>query len=907
MSAARLHQRAKAKAAKTVAQKRAAKARKAANKTRGNPVVRKGAPKRLAPAPKPDKRQIADYHHNKTRRNPPAVGLAAAETGPEKIKTYRMDSHLPPLLQLSWAERERRRTMSIPTLSLHVHERIEPRAIIRAVRSNGNGQPPLFEAPSENLPPQEAIQFYQHDTQWSNRLIAGDSLLVMNSLLEKEKYGGKVQCVYMDPPYGIKYGSNFQPFVNKREVRDGKAEDLTSEPEVLKAFRDTWQNEIHSYLPYLCDRLFLARKMLAETGSCFVQIGEENVHLVRCLMDDIFGVENFVSVITFRTKTGRLSDSIMANVSDYLIWYAKAKGSMKSRKVYLAKEVEGDAVWSSVQLPNGKRRKMTKAERGDHSLLPGGARVYRLRSLAPVGYNPNATFSVEFEGKIYGPPGPPGRRSWCTNKEGVERLKAAGRIEAVGEHLEYVFYFDDFPHTAISNNWADTRGASDKRFVVQTANEIVQRCLMLTTDAGDLVFDPTCGSGTTAHVAEQWGRRWITCDTSRVALTLARQRLMTATYEYYRLVDEGKGISGGFDHKTVPHVTLKSLARGKPAEEETLADVPKKDSAKARVTGPFTVEAVPAPVVRSPEELIRGPKKNKEADDALPAGAEAARRGETLRHSEWRDELMQSGIRGKGGGKIMFSWVESCAGSPILNLKFETKGANPKRGFVSFGPEHAPLSQWQVERARKEAARRSLDSELLVFAAFEFDPEAARTLDELEWPGVTVLKVKMNADLQTADLKKQSDGEPFWLMGRPDVGLRRLQSGKDRGKWVVKVRGFDYYDPRTGKIESRDADKHIAAWMLDANYDERQVFPSQVFFPMADKIYPPKGGRGGKRADGWTPLALALKAEVDPEKIEAFHGTESLPFELGGRRLVAVKIVDDRGIESLRVLDPERR
>ena len=897
MSAARLHKRAVKKAAKAAAKKRSAALRKkSAVKAVAPQNARKNSSKIPTRISELDKKKIVDYQHDETRRNNPAAGLVGAEIEAAKSKTYRIhDSHIPPMLRLSWAGRDGRRTMSVPTLSLHVHERIEPRAIIRAVQSNGNGQPPLFESPSENLPPQAAIRFYQHDTRWSNRLIAGDSLLVMNSLLEKEKYAGKVQCVYMDPPYGIKYGSNFQAFVDKREVQDGKDEDLTSEPEVLKAFRDTWENDMHSYVAYLRDRLFLARKMLAKTGSCFVQISGENLHLVRCLMDEIFGPENFISVITFRTKTGRLSDSFMDNVSDYLVWYAKDKGMMKSRKVYQAKKVEGDAVWSFVELKNGERRKMTKAEREDHSTLPSGAKVYRLRSLAPVGYNANATFNVEFEGKNYGPPGPAGRKSWRTNKQGMERLKAAGRIAVTKDHLEYIFYHDDFPYTVISNNWADTRGTSDKRYVVQTADEIVQRCILMSTDPGDLVFDPTCGSGTTAYVAEHWGRRWVTCDTSRVALTLARQRLMTARFDYYRIQDDNAGVQSGFVCRTVPHITLKSIANNIPPEKEVLHDQPDADKTRARVTGPFTVEAVPAPIVKSPEELTRAAKKNRESVPALPAGMESARQGETLRHSEWRDELMQSGVCGKGRAKVMFSWVESCADSPILNLKFETKGANPKRGFVSFGPEHGPLSQWQVERVRKEAARRSLDSELLVFAAFEFDPEAARTLDELDWPGVTVLKVKMNADLQTTDLKKKSDGEPFWLMGRPDVELRQLKSGRDHGKWVAEVRGFDYYNPRTGKVDPREAGKHIAAWMLDTNYDERSVFPRQVFFPMA-----------GKSKEGWTPLARALKNEVDLDKIEMFQGTKSLPFELGDKRLVAVKIVDDCGIESLRVLDPDR-
>lgn len=399
----------------------------------------------------------------------------------------------------------------------------------------------------------------------------------------------------------------------------------------------------------------------------------------------------------------------------------------------------------------------------------------------------------------------------------------------------------------------------------------------MTTDPGDLVFDPTCGSGTTAYVAEKWGRRWITSDTSRVAIALAKQRLMTAVFDYYELAYPEEGVSGGFKYKTVPHITLKSIANNEPPAEEILYDQPYIDRKKKRITGPFTVEAVPAPVVKSLEDIER---------EAGIADASIARSGETLRQAEWRAELLKTGIRGKGGQYIEFTRIEPLPGTRWLHADGETKEDEPKRVVVSFGPEYAPLEQRQVELAIEEAQRLVPRPKLIVFAAFQFDPEAAKDIDELKWPGVTLLKVQMNADLLTADLKKKrASNQSFWLIGQPDISIR-----KSKGKYIVEVHGFDYYNPRTGQIESGDTSK-IAMWMLDTDYDGRSLYPKQVFFPMAGE------------KDGWKKLAKNLKAQIDEDLIEQYHGTVSLPFTPGKHRRVAVKIIDDRGIESLKVLE----
>jgi adenine-specific DNA-methyltransferase len=858
------------------------------------------------------KKPIEQYDHKgKTRPNNPPVGLVDAKSDAgEGKKTYAYDPHLDPTLV--WAGKAERTSFAIPTVSLHVHERIDPRSIIEAVRKkNGSDyeQMSLFSSKAENPPLREAIEFYKHAHNWSNRLVAGDSLLVMNSLLEKEGMAGQVQMVYFDPPYGIKYGSNFQPFVNKRDVKDGKDEDLTSEPEMVKAFRDTWELGLHSYLSYLRDRLLLARELLHESGSVFVQISDTNVHHVREILDEIFGEKNFVSLITFAKTTGASSE-LLPMTSDYVLWYARDVEKVKYRQLYHDKVFRGQGAsgYTRVQLPDGTRRFMTAEEYDDPSLLPDGSKIYALDNM--TSQRPPGDFPVKLGEKVFRPK----KGYWKTGEEGMERLITARRLEPSGDYVRYVRFLDDFPVFPLTNVWSDTSVAgftSEKVYVVQTTPKAVQRCLLMSTDPGDLVLDITCGSGTTAFVAEQWGRRWMTCDTSRVALTLAKQRLMTAVFDYFRLAHEAEGVDNGFLYRTVPHITLKSIANNEQAERETLFDQPLVDISKVRVTGPFTVEAVPAPIVKSLAEI-----SGEEIAAPMPADESVSRSGETVRQNEWRAELLRAGIRGKAGQMIYFSRVEPLSGTRWLHADAETKSADksqlvpdemfaPKRVVISFGPEHAPLEQRQVEQALEEVRKLVPRPQLIVFAAFQFDPEAAKDIDELNWPGVTTLKAQMNADLQTEDLKKKrTSNESFWLIGQPDVVLRRSkQKPKDQNDktelWEVEVRGFDYYDMRDGRIISgnakpkegeKDPRDYIALWMLDTDYDGRSLFARQVFFPMAGE------------KEGWSKLAKNLKAEIDDTLIEAYRGTVSLPFAPGKHGRVAVKIVDDRGIESLKIM-----
>jgi adenine-specific DNA-methyltransferase len=991
------------------------------------PPPRKPAAKPTAAAPGDP--QVLSYRHPDRRVNNPEVGLVNEASDPERPKTvWAYDPHLDPVLNfdsarakaekliedalagddpaamraalqelrrlgqpyLQWTGKAERTSFEVDTVSLHVHERIDPMSILSAVsrardarvgkdgkKRAGGIQPGLFEAPFESLPLRDAVDFYRHDKGWSNRLIAGDSLLVMNSLLQKESMAGQVQMIYIDPPYGIKYGSNFQPFTNKRDVKDRADADLTQEPEMIKAFRDTWELGIHSYLTYLRDRLLLARDLLTDSGSVFVQIGDENTHLVRAMLDEVFGRENFVDQIVFQTSSGRVSDGL-DGVYDVILWYARDHKITKFRKLRKPRSAQQlDTAYTYLQLIDGRYRPMTKAEREGNGDLPKGARRFRPGQTQSQSGGDTSRFSLSYQGQVFDPPAIGG---WRTSEQGFERASRASRLMARGTSIAYRLCDDDNPHVQMSNVWTDTvfvSFGSDKAYVVQTNPLVIERCIQMATDPGDLVLDPTCGSGTTAFVAEKWGRRWITCDTSRVAITLAKQRLMTASFDYFELRYPHEGLKGGFIYKTVPHVTLKSIAnnpeidsiherlhpavetalaalnanlrthrpslpitvaegarKGQPltlgvkgaelqewevpfpgdgatlpagwanalrepfeafhiarqrlqaamdasiaanADSETLYDKPEPAKNKLRITGPFSVEAVPFPTVLNLDATAT-PQTGAE----FTADAAVARSGATSRHAQWRDELTKTGIRGKAGQMLRFTALETLAGTTCLHCSGTLDTG--ERAVLSFGPEHGALEQRQVEHAIGEAGELFPRPKMIVFCAFTFDPEAAKDIDAFK--GITALKAQMNTDLLTEDLKKaRASNQSFWLMGQPDVQLRPAKGGL----WQVEVNGFDYFDTSKGELVS-GGKARIAMWSLDTDYDGRSLFPHQVFFPMAGKD------------EGWGKLKKDIRAELDEDKMAAFRGTVSLPFEAGVQRRVAVKIVDDRGIESLKII-----
>lgn len=835
--------------------------------------------KQLAAAEAAKMRDVEAYtHDDKKRTNNPPVGMAQHDKAEEKVKTYQFDPHLDPTLQ--WAGKAEGMSFDVPTSSIHIHESIKPHSIIaRVMKEYSNtlegqleGQQSMFEAetPAERMRRRrESIEFYQHGVNWTNRMIAGDSLVIMNSLLEKEGMAGQVQMVYIDPPYGIKYGSNFQPFVDKRDVKDKKDDDLSQEPEMIKAFRDTWELGIHSYLSYLRDRLLLARELLADSGSVFVQISDENMHLIRNMCDEIFGAENFIAQINFRKKTMPLGAKYIEQMGDYIIFYAKNAEKLKYRHLFKNMDTQGDPHWNVAEFEDGSRRKLTRAEVDNHSLVGLKFDPCRLVNMSPIGYSADRDFEIEWEGKTLHPAS---GKCWKTDPLGIERLKREYRLVTFegGDKLNYLLKLSDYPITAITANWDDTSAPTNMHYVVETSVKPIQRCMLMTTDPGDLVLDITCGSGTTAFVAEQWGRRWITCDTSRVALTLAKQRLMTATFDYYKLAHEEQGVGSGFVYKTVPHITLKSIANNEPPATEILYDQPEIDKGKVRITGPFTVEALPAPVVKPLDDIG-------DTEEDFSA-----------KQTDWRDQLLATGIMGRGGDRLEFSRVEALSGTKFLQAEAETKEETPRRAVICFAGETKPLDSRMVAMAMDEVERLRPAPKLVIFAAFQFDPEAAKDIDEYIYPGVTVLKAQMNTDLMTEDLKKKrSSDQSFWLVGQPDVEL--IRDGRSKRKFKVKVNGFDYYDVKKGTVESGSTSR-IAMWMLDTDYDGMCIEPKQVFFPM-----------GGKK-DGWNKLAKTLRAEIDPDLIEKYAGNESLWFMAEPNTRIAVKIIDDRGIESLKVI-----
>jgi adenine-specific DNA-methyltransferase len=566
----------------------------------------------------------------------------------------------------------------------------------------------------------------------------------------------------------------------------------------------------------------------------------------------------------------------------------------KNRNIFVPKKVGVGSEFVFADVKGGEFRRLTSPEIDEFEQASKRLLIFKRSDLASSGYTPSCTFPITFDGKVFTTSG---GKSWRTTAAGIESLKKQNRLFVLGKKIYYKMYLNDFGYTSLINSWQDTIEFGRRIYAVQTTTTVIQRCILMTTDPGDLILDPTCGSGTTAYVAEQWGRRWITCDTSRVALTLARQRLMTSVFDYYQLARPPEGVGSGFVYKTVPHITLKSIANNEPPKQETLYDQPMTDNKKRRVSGPFTVEAVPAPSVKSIEQTLEGTDQ--------PADNSVARSGETLRQAEWRDELLKTGIRGKGGQYIHFSRLEPMPGcrwlqaegqtKPNTNYKASRKQENadeaPIRVVISFGPEHAPLEPRQVGHAIEEAQTLVPKPKMIVFSAFQFDPEASKDIDETNWPGVTLLKAQMNADLLTDDLKKKrTSNDSFWLIGQPDARLQRMAKSEDKRKYRVAVEGFDYYNTRTGVIESGGSDR-ISVWMLDTDYDGRSLYPRQVFFPMAGE------------KDGWARLAKNLKAEIDEELIEVYRGTVSLPFEPGPNNRIAVKILDDRGIESLKVME----
>ncbi len=780
--------------------------------------------------------------------------------------------------------------------SLYRHEHIAPETLIKnlyKVTETQSSQMDLFSVNElfgnalEKDEIEKVSEYYHHQDGWTNRLIQGDSHLVMASLLEREGMAGQVQTVYFDPPYGIKYGGNWQIKLNNRDVKDGSDEALTGEPEQIKAFRDTWELGIHSYLGYLRDRLLIAKELLTESGSCFVQIGVENVHLVRNLMDEVFGSENFVSVITFK-KSGGMGEQLLDNIADYIIWYGKSIDKLKYRQIYQAKEFSSGAGarYNQVETPDGKIRPITKEEQLKPELLPKGARVFLGGPLTSQTGSASTTFEFEYNGKTY----KPNVGGWKTGIEGMKKLISKQRIFATKSYVNYKLYFDDFPFVPMSNLWIDTMGTAeqDKKYVVQTAQKVIQRCILMSTDPGDLVLDPTCGSGTTAFVAEQWGRRWITIDTSRIALNIAKQRLMTAVFPYYNLYDEqGGDIRQGFKYKTVPHITLKSLANDEPPATETLYDQPEQDKKLLRVSGPFTVETLQNFEPISPEDL----------DDEVRVNEEEGAFEEVI-----KQHLLSAGIKnGRKDEMVIFRSVELLSHSYLHAEGFYMNGVGEKKAYFHIGPKFGTVSKTAVNEAVKECRQRG-DAGWLIILGFSFESDIEGGQQTKSMGTFQVDKVRIHDDLLQEGLKKKpaKSAASFVTIGEPDIEL--IKNGKEV---QVEIKGLDIYDPIKDEVKPRNV-HDIAYWMVDEDYDGSNFVVKQVFFCGGDKseFDKWKNGLDNLAKDNTKKkVEKTLKIEIDDEAFERLYGHISHPIEIKKKeQKIAVRIISQFGEECTKVL-----
>lgn len=857
---------------------------------------------------------VDSIKHKDSRANIPTKelrGFVKDDEDAPKSLLYHRDPSLDPQLVWKGKDEQDSADLEVPVVPIYIQEKIHPQAIIenlRAAAKETEAQPELslfsdFNGIGEDF--SKRIDFYSHEVQahWSNRMILGDSLLVMSSLAEKEGLRGKVQCIYLDPPYGIKFGSNWQVSTRKRDVKDGRTDEVSREPEQVKAFRDTWKLGIHSYLAYLRDRLITARDLLTETGSVFLQIGDENVHLVRSILDEVFGSENFQSLITVR-KTGGLGSSGLKAICDYVIWYSKNSKIRKYRQLYLNKS---DANDESYQPISHLERIIAEGKTGNIS-IPQNATGYITVSLTSSGATPTCIYGYDFQGKTYWPVK---GFSWKPNKESMEGLKRAGRLIAVGSTLRWVYYREDFPASELTNLWDGLGGAADKVYVVQTNTEIVRRCILMTTDPGDLVLDPTCGSGTTAFVAEQWGRRWITCDTSRVALALARTRLMAAKYPWYLLADSQEGqkkeaeitghtspdyktegdIRKGFVYKRVPHITLSSIANNpdikegmtrqeievaimRHAETELLFDQPYEDNKRLRVCGPFTVESL------SPHRVLA-------TDEERPQSETVGQRDSTAAQFETVviENLKKAGVQNtKKGERLKFEELQSYAGTWIhATGSYNGSDDKARRVAVSIGPEHGTVGTSFIKEAAKEAVT-GIGYDLLIVCGYAFDPHVSE--ESKNYGKLTILPVRINADLMMGDdlLKKTGTGNLFMVFGEPDIDLKREKDGQIS----VTIKGVDIYDPTTGAIRSSDTND-IACWFIDTNYNGESFFVRHAYFTGADEPY--------------DKLKRAMRAEIDESAWQTLYSTTSRPFAKPDTGKIAIKVINHYGDEVLKVYE----
>lgn len=876
-------------------------------------------------------KKIESIKHNKDKRaHIPSKEEAGYEEANPKVQQGNKTLELPknPVVhrgqdpELFWLNKygndDREDLLRVDIRSLYRHEHIAPETLIRNLYKVTETQSPqmdlfsvneLFGNALEKDELQKVSEYYHHQDGWTNRLIQGDSLLVMASLLEREGMAGQVQMIYIDPPYGIKYGSNWQVKLNNRDVKDGQDESLAGEPEVIKAFRDTWELGIHSYLSYLRDRLLIAKELLTESGSCFVQISDENVHLVRCLMDEVFGSENFVSMISYVSTSG-FTTSTLSRMGDRILWFAKDKTLVKYRQLYLEKDPPiNDDNYKYLELSKSEYRLLNDDEKVNPKLYDIN-KLFRIGDLTSQGGASKEELFL-FENETFSPPK---NRHWTPGVEKMQNLAKHNRIVKTGKSIAYKRFYMDFPVNQLTDIWTDTGTGGDyKLYVVQTSQKIIQRCLLMTTDPGDLVLDPTCGSGTTAYVAEQFGRRWITIDTSRIAINIAKQRLMTAVFPYYYLYSDvnvtkeekdGKikktirekpdnektgDIRQGFVYEEVPHITLKSLANDEPPETETLYDKPYEDKKRLRVCGPFTVETLqnfePIPL----DELQQEAQTHDEA-----AFAEVV-----------KAHLESAGIKnGRKDEQVVFSRVELLS-HPYLHAEgFYMNGTGEKKAYIHIGPKFGTVSKNAVNEAIKECRLRG-NAQWLIILGFSFESDIEGSTQTMNMGKFEVTKARIHDDLLQDGLKKKpgKSAASFVTIGEPDIALH-----KDGKTVSVEIQGLDIYDPIKDEVKARNV-SDIAYWMVDDDYDGSNFIVKQVFFCGGEKDEFDKWKKGLEslaKDSAKKKVEKTLKIEIDDEAFDRLYGHISHPIEVKKKgQKIAVRVISQFGEETTKVLTVE--
>ena len=916
-------------------------------------------------------------HGEAARRNIPTAEyhpvMADEDKAPIRVAYERRNRDLDPQLVWRGKDEQDAADLVVQAPPLYIQEKVHPKVLIddllRQTRERREEEAPsapdLF-ADFNGLPDGAArTEFYRHDANWSNRMILGDSLQAMASLAEREGLRGKVQCIYIDPPYGIRFNSNFQWSTTSRDVKDGKAAHITREPEQVKAFRDTWRDGIHSYLSYLRDRLTVARDLLTESGSVFVQIGDENVHRVRALMDEVFGEENQIVMISV-LKTAGQSDDIIAAVSDYVLWYAKSGEHTKVRKLFSAKFVDGEGAskYTSVQLPDGTRiprSRLASVKNINHEEI----RPFRLgdiTSTRPVGEGDLKNF--EMEGRLFSP----GKRTFTTDKIGMTRLQSSGRLVTSKNTLSYVRFIDDFPAFPLNNIWADIGGiqsrADPKVYVVQTSPKIIERCILMTTDPGDLVLDPTCGSGTTAYVAEQRGRRWITIDTSRVALALARARIMGARYPWYLLADSPEGqqkdaeitqrapseaptgsdIRQGFVYERVPHITLKSIANN--AEIDVIWE-----------TWQETLEPLRARLNAALGEQWEEWEIPREAGEGWPADATAA-------HAAWwgariaRQKDIDASIAAKADHEYLYDkpytdnarirvagpfTVESLAPHRMLavdeNDELFSALTDQKLGYG----EAQNFAEMILENLRTAGVQQAHREDRIEFTALT------------PWPGHYVCAegryVEGGGETGATRRAGVFIGPEFGTVARPDL-VAAAREAADAGFDVLIACAFSY-DAHAAEFEKlgripvlkarMNADLHMAGDLKNTGKGNLFVIfgepdidiledgedTIQVRINGVDVFHPNTGEVRSDGADGiacwfvdtdyneesffvrhayflgandpYKALKTTLKAEIDPDAWATLNSDTSRPFPKPASGRIAVKVINHLGDEAMKV------